>query len=434
MTEIHHNYLENPESDDDDELDEEALEKKKQEREKIKDEKKTDLAQEIAKILKDIEEDSKETPKIDGELIDTNPELETEAPVEHLSEAEIADISRSMAQERIDQIDLDLGSTEDEAATRFLDEVVATGDIDAAISESLINPFGLPDQEINLNKPEANGLESKEITISHSTPAEKANKAPSIFEDIIIPDIPKFLSKRREARVDSRVEQKKVSKKLEEEVDKLRLKLMESERRVRVEAANTVEDRADIPKNERAILEQLTGGDAKLETKIEKPVQMMKKAELIKVAEKIKIDGTTLKKIFENQLITEKGLRRIVSTFLIGGNVKRALNREIMERQIDFERDPLLRDGDGGGDGSSSSGGGSSGGKSNDKVTELLEKKGINFSSQDIAFIPKNSIPKKNKNIIKKAKKNPSIIIDIIMVLSLTGLLILLIFLLYKKR
>lgn len=434
MTEIHHNYIEDLESDDDDEeLDEEALEKKKQEREKIKDEKKTDLAQEIAKILKDIEEDSKEKPKIDEELVDANPELDTEAPVEHLSEAEIADISRSIAQERIDQIDSELGSTEDEAATRFLDEVVVTGDIDAAISESLINPFGLSGQDININRPEASGMESKEIIIDHTTPAEKATKAPSVFENIIIPDIPIFLSKRRENRVDSKIEQKKVSKKLEEEVDKLRLKLMESERRVRVEAANIVEDKVNIPKNERAILEQLSGGSSKLETKIEKPVQVMKKAELIKVAEKIKIDGTTLKKIFENQLITEKGLRRIVSTFLRGGNVKRALNREIMERQIDFERDPLMRDGDGG-VGAVAGGGGHGDGNTKDKVTELLEKKGINFNSQDIAFIPKNSIPNKDKNITKKSRKNPSIIIDIIMVLSLAGLLILLIFLLYKKQ
>ena len=75
-----------------------------------------------------------------------------------------------------------------------------------------------------------------------------------------------------------------------------------------------------------------------------KQAETMSRTELLLLSEKVKVDGTSLRKIYESQLVTEKGLRRLVTEYLRGGNVSRALKRELVEHQIDFERDPILRD------------------------------------------------------------------------------------------
>ena len=75
-----------------------------------------------------------------------------------------------------------------------------------------------------------------------------------------------------------------------------------------------------------------------------KQAETMGRTELLLLSEKVQVDGTSLRKIYENQLVTEKGLRRLVTEYLRGGNVSRALRRELVEHQIDFERDPMMRD------------------------------------------------------------------------------------------
>lgn len=76
----------------------------------------------------------------------------------------------------------------------------------------------------------------------------------------------------------------------------------------------------------------------------EKHIATLNRAELLKVSEKIIVDGASLRQIYETKLVGEKGLRRLVQEHLKGGDIKKALRREIVEREIDFERDPFLRD------------------------------------------------------------------------------------------
>jgi len=73
-------------------------------------------------------------------------------------------------------------------------------------------------------------------------------------------------------------------------------------------------------------------------------VETMNRAELLNLSEKIIIDGSSLRQIYETHLIGERGLRRLVAEHLRGGDLKKALRQEIVEREIDFERDPILRD------------------------------------------------------------------------------------------
>lgn len=76
----------------------------------------------------------------------------------------------------------------------------------------------------------------------------------------------------------------------------------------------------------------------------ERQVETLSRAELLAISEKIIIDGSSLKQIYDTHLIGERGLRRLVAEHLHGGDVKKILRREIVEHEIDFERDPAVRD------------------------------------------------------------------------------------------
>ena len=411
----------NPELLEDDEDDSEEEDKKSRV------DPKSNFLKELAILIKGLQEKEekleKETENKDLK-VDINPELDSEAPVEHLSEVEIEDISRTLARERMDELDGSEENPENDSAKEFLDQVIETGDISFAESEVIADPI-LPESEVfRINDPTSVGRESIPTNIYHENSNEKKKEAKR-SEKLTSVGLIDYLIDRRKARIEKKADSKKdLDKKLVEEVDKLRIKLAESERRVRVEASlierKTSNSSEDYSTTELKILNKLEKTeDLKESRSIEKPVALLSKNELVKVAENIKIDGTTLKKIFESHLISENGLRRVISTFLRGGNIKRALNREILQRQIDFEKDPVLRD--------------SFGEPEDEKqevivkesVNSLLEKKGINFSNQP-SFYQHNAIPEKNNiDYSKKIKKTkPADIILVLVILSLFTLML----------
>lgn len=65
--------------------------------------------------------------------------------------------------------------------------------------------------------------------------------------------------------------------------------------------------------------------------------------ELKHASEKIRIDGVTLKDIQETYHLDERSVRRVMKQFVEGGNVREALNREIVEKELKYERDPRMR-------------------------------------------------------------------------------------------
>lgn len=73
-------------------------------------------------------------------------------------------------------------------------------------------------------------------------------------------------------------------------------------------------------------------------------VRGMQLSELLALAEKIDIEGSSLRTIFEARQITESGLRRIAGEFLRGGDVQKAVRQERMVKEMQFERDPQMRD------------------------------------------------------------------------------------------
>lgn len=77
---------------------------------------------------------------------------------------------------------------------------------------------------------------------------------------------------------------------------------------------------------------------------IDKSVEHLSRSELMNLSDKIVIEGSSLRQIYETNLIGERGLRRLVAEHLRGGDLQKALRQEIVEREIDFERDPVMRD------------------------------------------------------------------------------------------
>lgn len=73
-------------------------------------------------------------------------------------------------------------------------------------------------------------------------------------------------------------------------------------------------------------------------------VKTMSRQEVLQIGEKIQVEGTTLRDMYESHLLGEQGMRRVVVEYLRGHNVVQALKQELVEREIDFERDPILRD------------------------------------------------------------------------------------------
>lgn len=65
--------------------------------------------------------------------------------------------------------------------------------------------------------------------------------------------------------------------------------------------------------------------------------------ELVAAAEKIRIDGTTLKELYATHRLDEKALRRVVRAFIEGRSVREALSHELLEKELRYERDPKMR-------------------------------------------------------------------------------------------
>jgi hypothetical protein len=154
---------------------------------------------------------------------------------------------------------------------------------------------------------------------------------------------------------------------------------------------------------------------------INKETLTMSRQELLAVSEKIRVEGTSLRQIYETRLVGERGLRRLVAEHLRGGDVKRQLRNEIVEREIDFERDPLLRD-----RASSEEGMGSS------TLKELLEKAGANQTgeSEEIAFYRARAAFESEEQDRQKQQRR---VLDVGMITSIVVLAIIIVLLLFER-
>ncbi len=73
-------------------------------------------------------------------------------------------------------------------------------------------------------------------------------------------------------------------------------------------------------------------------------VKTMLRPDLLKLSDKINVEGASLRHMFDNHLFGEGALRRLVEAHLLGKELLPLVKHEIIEKQIDFERYPGLRD------------------------------------------------------------------------------------------
>ena len=175
-----------------------------------------------------------------------------------------------------------------------------------------------------------------------------------------------YLIGRRRGRIRTEKRLMPVQQKLEKEVKNLQLQLAARETAVRTLAFERLPEQrrreiapAELP-NSRLGLEKparierlgkaVVSAEAPREVKPElrnirsEHVKDMGRNELLLLSEKVIVEGATLRQIYEQHLIGERGLRHLVSEYLQGKDIRKDLRKEMVEREIDFERDPILRD------------------------------------------------------------------------------------------
>jgi hypothetical protein len=65
--------------------------------------------------------------------------------------------------------------------------------------------------------------------------------------------------------------------------------------------------------------------------------------ELRQAAEKVRVDGTTLKEMWDDGRLDERAVKRVITKFIEGRSVRAALNQELLENELRFEQDPKFR-------------------------------------------------------------------------------------------
>jgi|GEM_PF-7117514 len=80
------------------------------------------------------------------------------------------------------------------------------------------------------------------------------------------------------------------------------------------------------------------------QNKVPEYSQAFRLPDVLAYAEHIVVDGVSLRAMFESKQINETALRRLTEEYLRGGDVKQALQQELLLKEMAFERDPQLRD------------------------------------------------------------------------------------------
>ncbi|MHB1864767.1 MAG: hypothetical protein ACYCPS_01200 [Candidatus Saccharimonadales bacterium] len=324
--------------------------------------------------------------------IDNAPELDAEAPLNYLSREEASAVTQTFAESRLDEIltadELELTS-EELAAESFLENVQASGDVDQAYHETLTEigetedkTSAIPEESeaetalppdpeslltaakdelaanitYRINRvQEPSQIVNRQEVVRSPNPRPERPPEREVKEHKLTDNVVDYLVGRRFGRISSESRQDVIENRLREEVGQIKLELSSRESHARELAKNKSLEKKRPPKRIDET-ETETIGRVLIDSELpERPVghrnekaglsaHTMKRQELLKAASAIKVEGSSLKQIYEAHLVGERGLRRIIAEYLRGGNYIKTLKRELVEREKDFERDPKLRD------------------------------------------------------------------------------------------
>ncbi len=217
--------------------------------------------------------------------------------------------------------------------------------------------------------------------------------------------------------------------KTSEHIGHMLMTATEAETRIKSEKRERSADKEEEESSKQAktgvekLAEKLNNESAVLPTG--KRVETLSRSELLNISERIIINGNSLRQIYETHLIGERGLRRLITEHLLGGDLKKALRREIVEREIDFERDPVLRDMDPQ-NVNVSTGGGSP------ALNELLQRAIPSADSdEEVAFFKARAA---YETLEQQKYKKRRHIIDISLSVTIAFLILMLVFLYITRR
>ncbi len=424
--------------------------------------------------------------------IDKNPELDSEAPVEELSEVENQAIVKSIAQERLDTVsEEDSLDPETIASKTYLENILESGDPDYAFTQTVkelsinqdnnpmellqetdhspehsiegntvkdsipLEPYGLDRRgaaiEEEAENPNSLVINNSSSYENNQTPKRRNINVPRIVSSAALLDT---LLYRRKARIEKKnkseqllktklsIEVRRLSDKVVKQENLLRQKVAKSEKAPPQPKSSFLENspiESHLPKepkvengpkiNKQEILDigkTLEKITEKNEEIIEKPNSSikLKRRELLLIASKVEVMGTNLRKIHESGQLSEKGLRRMIEVYLRGGDVKKALKRELLEKQIDFERDPAIRDQGIINDDHN---------PSDNKIDQLLKQRGFDW---DDGINPperrSQNVSQKLPHMISNKPKKSIKIIDLLLILSIIILLVIVLLIVFK--
>lgn len=265
---------------------------------------------------------------------------------------------------------------------------------------------------------------AKEVPLAEKMKNEIVEKAKKIREaaiDVVVKDGPKALESFKYDKTDA------IEKSTQHESVEPQAKLERIGQMI-VDAESKPTTKSSENNSEKAVenisITQLEGdplADRKLET--------LNRTELLSISEKIIIDGSSLRQIFETHLIGERGLRRIIREHLRGGDLKKALQMEIVEREIDFERDPVVRDVKADSTISSNDGGAA---PSGNNLNNLVQKASAQINAnEEEAFIRARAAYEADQvDQIQKTRR----VIDISFVVVISSLIVIVIYLLLRGQ
>jgi hypothetical protein len=152
-------------------------------------------------------------------------------------------------------------------------------------------------------------------------------------------------------------------------------------------------------------------------------VKDMSRNELLLLSEKVVVEGASLRQIYEQHLIGERGLRHLISEYLQGKDIRKDLRKEMVEREIDFERDPILRD---------AAYHTTGGGAASTSLKQLLEKVGASETPDD-ALISVAKLKAEAQEEAAARKRTRRIIADTAMVTIIVMLAAIITILLFER-
>ena len=154
-------------------------------------------------------------------------------------------------------------------------------------------------------------------------------------------------------------------------------------------------------------------------------VKDMGRNELLLLSEKVIVEGASLRQIYEQHLIGERGLRHLVAEYLQGKDIRKDLRNEMVEREIDFERDPILRD--------AAYHGSDGGGTASTSLQQLLEKVGASTVADDpLISVAKLQAAAKEEAAVRKKHRRQ--LVDTAMVTVIVILATIVTFLLLERH